>query len=153
MEKHVEILCPRFDAVLNELEKGLAGVVTGRRVKPDGGYFVTYIAEKGCAKRIVLLWKEAGVIMTSAGVTHPCHEDPDDAYIHIAPSFSSVDELVLAMQVFCVVAKLAKVEKLLNNKLNKRGASLAKPHYLFFRSRVVITIYCIYMFEYGNVSA
>ena len=82
-------------------------------VKPEGGYFVTYIAEKGCAKRVVALCKEAGVTLTEAGATHPYHRDPDDAYIRIAPSFPTPAELSLAMEIFCTSARLAFIEKLL----------------------------------------
>ena len=113
MEKHAAILRPRFDAVLNTLDEELSEPAVGSWVKPDGGYFITYIAEKNCAKRIVALCKEAGVTLTGAGATHPYHKDPDDSYIRIAPSFPSADELALAMKIFCVSAKLAMTEKLL----------------------------------------
>ena len=71
------------------------------------------IAEKGCAKRVVALCKEAGVTLTEAGATHPYHKDPDDAYIRIAPSFPTPAELSLAMEIFCTSARLAFAEKLL----------------------------------------
>lgn len=113
MDKHAALLRPKFDAVLKALDSELAGRGAGRWVKPDGGYFVTYIAENGCAKRIVSLCKEAGVVMTNAGATHPYGKDPDDCYIRIAPSFPTPEELSLAMQIFCVSVRLATVEKLL----------------------------------------
>lgn len=113
MKKHAEILRPKFDAVLNALKNELDGRGTGSWVKPEGGYFVTFIAEKGCAKRIVALCKEAGVSMTNAGATHPYGKDPNDSYIRIAPSFPTPSELSLAMEIFCVSVRLATVEKLL----------------------------------------
>lgn len=113
MKKHAAILEPKFDAVLNALDKELGGRDAGSWVKPTGGYFVTYIAEHGCAKRIVGLCKEAGVVMTNAGATHPYGKDPDDSYIRIAPSFPTPEELALAMEIFCVSVRLATVEKLL----------------------------------------
>ena len=113
MKKHAEILAPKFDAVLNALETELGGRGTGTWVKPEGGYFVTFIAESGCAKRIVALCKDAGVTMTNAGATHPYGKDPDDSYIRIAPSFPTPAELSLAMEIFCVSARLATVEKLI----------------------------------------
>ena len=113
MKKHADILAPKFDAVLNALDKELGGREAGSWVKPDGGYFVTYIANPGCAKRIVALCKDAGVVMTNAGATHPYGKDPDDSYIRIAPSFPSPAELALAMEIFCVSVRLATVEKLL----------------------------------------
>ena len=113
MDKHAALLRPKFDAVLEALESELGGTGAGTWVKPRGGYFVTYISMPGCAKRIVSLCKEAGVVLTDAGATHPYHRDPDDSYIRIAPSFPSPAELAQAMEVFCVAAKLAAVEKLL----------------------------------------
>jgi DNA-binding transcriptional MocR family regulator len=113
MEKHAKILRPKFDAAINRLEKELSGLGAGEWVKPDGGYFITFIAEACCAKRIVALCKEAGVIMTSAGATHPYGNDPEDRYIRIAPSFPSLAELESAMEVFCAAAKLATVERTL----------------------------------------
>lgn len=112
MRKHAEILRPRFDSVINALKNNLAPMGIGSYVEPDGGYFVTYIAPKGCAKRIVELCKEAGVTLTGAGATHPYKNDPDDAYIRIAPSFPSIEELDKAMEIFCVCAKIAYAEKL-----------------------------------------
>ena len=113
MDKHAALLRPKFDAVLSTLEAELGGTGAGSWVKPKGGYFVTYMAMPGCASRIVSLCKEAGVVLTGAGATHPYHKDPDDSYIRIAPSFPSPNELATAMEVFCITARLATVEKLL----------------------------------------
>ena len=116
MDKHAAILRPKFDAVLESLETELGGTGAGSWVKPQGGYFVTFISMPGCAKRIVGLCKEAGVILTDAGATHPYHKDPDDSYIRLAPSFPPPAELAQAMEVFCAAAKLAVVEKLLGKE-------------------------------------
>ena len=113
MDKHAAILRPKFDAVLSTLEAELGGTGAGAWVKPKGGYFVTYMSIPGCAKRIVQLCREAGVILTDAGATHPYHRDPEDSYIRLAPSFPTPAELAQAMEVFCVAARLAAVEKLL----------------------------------------
>jgi len=112
MQKHANILRPKFDAVINKLEAELSERGAGEWVKPDGGYFITFIAESGCAKRIIALCKEAGVTMTNAGATHPYGNDPEDRYIRIAPSFPSLAELEKAMDVFCTAARLATVEHL-----------------------------------------
>jgi len=114
MKKHAGILRPRFDAVLQTLERELSGLGAGEWVKPDGGYFITFIAQTGCAKRIIALCKEAGVIMTDAGATHPYGNDPEDRYIRIAPSFPSLAELGSAMEVFCTAVKLVTVERSLS---------------------------------------
>lgn len=110
MDKHASILKPRFDIVVNCLEKELVSTGLGSFICPDGGYFVTYQTPPGCAKRTTDLCREAGVIMTEAGATHPYGVDPDDSYIRIAPSFLSLSELKSAMDVFCVASKLAVEE-------------------------------------------
>ena len=113
MDKHAAILRPKFDAVLEALESELGGAGAGSWVKPKGGYFVTYMAMPGCAKRIVQLCKEVGVVLTDAGATHPYHKDPEDSCIRLAPSFPAPAELAQAMEVFCIAAKLAATERLL----------------------------------------
>jgi len=113
LDKHAALLRPKFDVVLTALERELGGTGAGSWVRPKGGYFVTYIAMPGCAKRIVSLCREAGVVLTDAGATHPYHKDPEDSYIRLAPSFPSAEELAQAMEVFCTAAKLAAAEKLL----------------------------------------
>ena len=111
MQKHAELLRPKFDAVIKMLESSLSGLGAGEWIKPDGGYFITFIAEAGCAKRIVALCKEAGVIFTNAGATHPYGKDPEDRYIRIAPTYPSLTELEDAIEIFCAAAKLATVER------------------------------------------
>jgi DNA-binding transcriptional MocR family regulator len=113
MQKHADILRPKFDAVLARLENDIGGLGIASWVKPNGGYFVTFVSQKGCAKRIVQLCKEAGIAMTEAGATHPYGKDPDDSYIRIAPSFPPPAELDAAMEIFCVAVKLASLEKAL----------------------------------------
>lgn len=113
MEKHAALLRPRFNIVLGMLEKELLGCGAGRWIRPDGGYFVAFMANKGCAKRIVALCGETGVTLTAAGATHPYCKDPNDEYIRIAPSYPSLDELQTAMKIFCCCARLAAVEKLI----------------------------------------
>lgn len=111
MDAHAKLLRPKFDAVLHILETELSQCNAGTWVHPDGGYFVTFIAESGCATRIYQLCKEAGVTMTQPGATHPYHEDPDDSFLRIAPSFPPVEELKTAMEIFCTAARIATIEK------------------------------------------
>ena len=114
MKKHAEILAPKFRCVLENLEKEIAPTGIASWQKPTGGYFVSVNTAAGLAKRTLALTKEAGVTMTGAGATYPYGIDPNDSNIRIAPSYPEVDELDMAMQVFCVSMKLAALEKLLN---------------------------------------
>lgn len=111
MEKHAKILRPKFDLVIRFLEQQLQTVGAGTYTRPGGGYFVTYLARPGCAGQIVTLCKEAGLILTAAGATHPYGIDPQDCYIRIAPSFPSCQELECAMELFCVAAKLVTLRQ------------------------------------------
>ena len=113
MEIHKKMLRPKFDAVINTLEKNLAGTGAGSWTVPKGGYFVSFDAMEGCAKHTQQLCKEAGIVMTGAGATYPYGKDPKDSTLRIAPSYPPIEELQLAMEVFCVCAKKAAVEKLL----------------------------------------
>lgn len=113
MQKHKAVLRPKFDIVLNALESNLKPVGIGEWTNPNGGYFVSIDVLSGTAKRVVQLCKEAGVVMTGAGATYPYGKDPDDKNIRIAPTFPPNDELITAMDVFCICTKLAACEKLL----------------------------------------
>ncbi len=113
MKLHAAILRPRFRVVLDTLESKLANLGIAHWHQPRGGYFVSVNMMDGCAKRTVQLLKEAGVVMTAAGATYPYGNDPHDSNIRIAPSYPSVDDLSVAMEMFCLCAELACVEKLL----------------------------------------
>lgn len=113
MRKHAEFLRPKFDAVLEILDRELNGLGAGSWMKPMGGYFISFDAVPGCAKAIVNKCKEAGVVLTGAGATYPYGKDPDDSNIRIAPSYPTLEELKQAAELFALCAKLATVEKLL----------------------------------------
>ena len=113
MEKHADILRPKFTLVENELTMGLSEVGGCTWTKPRGGYFVSFDAPEGCAKRIVQLAKEAGVTMTDAGATWPYKHDPYDSNIRIAPTLPPLYELREALNVFVCCVKIAYAEKLL----------------------------------------
>lgn len=113
MKKHKEVLAPRFEVVISKLNSQLGELGVASWLEPNGGYFVSVDVLDGCAKRVVELCREAGVVLTGAGATYPYGNDPHDSNIRIAPTFPPVSELEIAMDLFCLSVKLAAVEKLL----------------------------------------
>lgn len=113
MKKHADIVRPKFEAVLEVLERELGGLEIGSWIKPKGGYFISFDAMEGCAKAIVAKCKEAGVTMTGAGATFPYGKDPRDSNIRIAPSFPAPEEMAAAADLFVLCVKLVSVNKLL----------------------------------------
>lgn len=113
MRKHADIMRPKFEAVLDTLERELGGLGIGSWIRPRGGYFISFDAMEGCAKAVVTKCREAGVVMTGAGATYPYGKDPKDSNIRIAPSFPTKEELAVAADLFVLCVKLASVEKLL----------------------------------------
>ncbi len=116
MKKHADLLRPKFEAVLDELEKELTGLEIASWIKPRGGYFISFETLPGCAKNVVAKCKQLGVIMTGAGATYPYGKDPKDSNIRIAPSFPTPEEMADAAKAFVLCVKLASVEKLLEGK-------------------------------------
>lgn len=113
MAKHRGIIAPKFELVLNMLDSEIKELGVLEWNKPNGGYFISVNTLEGCAKRVVQLCAEAGVVLTSAGATFPYGKDPLDRNIRIAPTYPPLSELEAAMKIFCVSVKLASAEKLL----------------------------------------
>lgn len=113
MMKHAEIMRPKFEAVLHVLEDELNGLEIGFWTEPKGGYFISFDALEGCAKKIAEKCKEAGVVLTGAGATYPYKKDPKDSNIRLAPSFPTPEELAMATDLFVLCVKIVSVEKLL----------------------------------------
>ncbi len=113
MRKLAAELKPKFDIVLQTLDRELAGTGLADWTKPQGGYFVSLDTLPGCAKMTVELAKNAGVKLTGAGATFPYKKDPNDSNLRIAPTYPTYDELKIAIELFCVCVKLAGVNKLL----------------------------------------
>lgn len=116
MKLHADILRPKFEAVLDTLDKELSSCGIGSWIRPKGGYFISFEALEGCAKAIIAKCKEAGVVMTPAGATYPYGNDPYDSNIRIAPSFPTPDELATATELFVLCVKLVSIDKILANK-------------------------------------
>ena len=114
MKRHAAILAPKFNAVSDMLDEQIAPLGIAKWNRPKGGYFISFNAMPGTAKRSLALCKETGVVFTSAGATYPHGIDPSDSNIRIAPSLPPVNELVEAMDVFCTCVKIAALEKILN---------------------------------------
>lgn len=113
MRKHAAIVRPKFELVAKKLDEALSQNECGTWAVPRGGYFVSFNAPEGTARRIVELAKEAGVTMTGAGATYPYKNDPKDSNIRIAPTLPPLEELDTALDVFACCVKLATVEKAL----------------------------------------
>ena len=111
MKRHAEVMAPKFQMVLEVLDREIAPLGFAQWNKPKGGYFVSLNTMPGTAKRALALCKEAGVVMTDAGATYPYGIDPQDTNIRIAPSLPPVAELEQAMEVFCLCLKIAAFEK------------------------------------------
>ena len=116
MKKHADILRPKFEAVLETLDRELEGLGIGTWTTPKGGYFISFDSLDGCAKAIVAKCKKAGLVMTGAGATYPYGKDPHDSNIRIAPSYPPLNDLKQAMELFALCVKLVSVEKLLSEK-------------------------------------
>ncbi len=114
MKEHRSIIAPKFDIVLDTLEKELGSLGILRWNKPNGGYFISVYTLDGCAKRVAALCRDAGVVLTDAGATYPYKNDPSDSNIRIAPTYPTCEELQKAVNIFCEAVKLACAEKLLS---------------------------------------
>ena len=111
MKKHAEILRPKFQIVLDQLEKELGGLGIAEWTNPKGGYFISLDLPDGCAKRTHALCKQAGLVLTGAGATFPYGKDPRDRNLRIAPSYPGNEELKLAAELLCICVKYAVLEK------------------------------------------
>lgn len=116
MKKHAAILRPKFETVLNALNRDLKELNIAKWIEPKGGYFITLDTLDGCAARTIALAKEAGLTLTEAGAPFPYHKDPHDSCIRIAPSFPSLEELKTASDLLTICIRLATLEKMIESK-------------------------------------
>ena len=115
MEKHAEILRPKFQSVLSTMEAELDGLDILEWSRPEGGYFISVNTLDGIADQVVAMAKECGVLFTPAGATFPYRKDPRNRNIRIAPTFPPLSQLQEAITVFCVCVKICSLEKLLGD--------------------------------------
>lgn len=113
MKKHAAVLRPKFKAVLDVLETELGGTGIATWTNPKGGYFISFNVMNDCAKKVVEMCKDAGLVLTGAGAPFPYKKDPEDSNIRIAPSFPTPEELVECSKVLVLCTKIACIEKLL----------------------------------------
>ena len=122
MRKHADILRPKFEAVIDTLERELGGLGIGTWTKPKGGYFIAFDSLDGCAKAIVARCKKAGLVMTGAGAPYPYGKDPHDTNIRIAPSYPPLSDLILAMDLFALCTKIVSIDKILKDRAEAQEA-------------------------------
>lgn len=113
MKKHAAIIKPKFEEVWKIFETELGGKQIATWTRPKGGYFISLNTMEGCAKKVVGMAAEAGVVLTGAGATYPYGNDPRDRNIRIAPTFPPLAELKQAMEIVTVCVQLASIEKIL----------------------------------------
>ncbi|MFC3107297.1 aminotransferase class I/II-fold pyridoxal phosphate-dependent enzyme [Undibacterium arcticum] len=107
MERHRQLLKPKFDAVLAQFETYLTNIDGVNWTRPQGGYFIDLVTPPGAAKCTIALAKEAGITLTPAGAAFPYGKDPADRHIRIAPSFPSLDEITQAAQGIALALRVA----------------------------------------------
>ena len=113
MDGHRRLLAPKFAAVDAVLSERLGGTGAAAWTKPEGGYFISVDVMDGCAKRVVALAREAGLVLVPAGATFPYGRDPQDRNIRLAPSFPSLDDVRTAAEGVAICVRLAVTEALL----------------------------------------
>jgi DNA-binding transcriptional MocR family regulator len=116
MKKHKALIAPKFRKVLDTFDQQLANVPGVSWTRPKGGYFISLEVPHGCAARVVALAKEAGVVLTPAGATHPYGKDPNDSTIRIAPTFPELAEVAQAAEGVALCVLLAAAEKATGGK-------------------------------------
>src|SRR5262245_22239836 len=78
MQRHRELVAPKFALVLEILEDRLAESKIASWTEPKGGYFVSLDVVPGTARRTIALAKDAGIAVTEAGAAFPYRKDPED---------------------------------------------------------------------------
>lgn len=76
MKKHADIIRPKFEAVLETMDRELSGLGIASWISPKGGYFISFESLDGCAKAIVAKAKEAGACHDRGGRHLPLRQGP-----------------------------------------------------------------------------
>lgn len=121
MAKHAAILRPKFEIVLNALQRAFGDCPQVRWTQPKGGYFITLTTMPHVAKNVIEYCRKAGLRLTEAGCAHPLHCDDMDATIRIAPSYASLDEIEQGANVLTLCLEYAILEKLIEIKKSTKA--------------------------------
>ena len=113
MRRQADLIRPKFEKMMEILDRDLTPYGISSFTKPRGGYFISLDLEDGCAKRTFALCREAGVTLTDAGATYPYNRDPADKNLRLAPTFATLAAIESATEVLAIAARLATLEKLL----------------------------------------
>jgi DNA-binding transcriptional MocR family regulator len=105
MQRHRALIEPKFAAVNEVLSRELGSSNSVRWHMPRGGYFVSLYVP-GHASEVVRIAGELGVKLTPAGAAYP-YGDADDSHIRIAPTYPSVEEVHVAMEVVALAIRIA----------------------------------------------
>lgn len=98
MEKHAEIIKPKFDLILDHLENHFGSSnMEIKWTEPQGGYFIHIETKNGSASEIVDLMQDFGVTLTPANAAYPKGENPNNNSLRIAPTFAKMEELEKAI--------------------------------------------------------
>lgn len=111
MARHADLIRPRFECVLEILERELSDTGMGSWLSPRGGYFISFDTRPGLAQEVVRLASDIGVRLTPAGATFPYGKDPQDTNIRLAPTFPSLEDVNAAAEAFVVCVKLASLRQ------------------------------------------
>ncbi|NIP16574.1 MAG: aminotransferase class I/II-fold pyridoxal phosphate-dependent enzyme [Pseudomonadales bacterium] len=122
MAGHAALVKPKFELVERKLREGLAGLGIADWTTPAGGYFVSLDTRPGLAKDVGDLAAKAGLTITKPGATFPYGRDPEDANLRIAPTFASLADLAVAMDVLVVCVKLAAISREIDHRSGTAGA-------------------------------
>ncbi len=111
MGRHAALVRPRFEAVLETLERELGDSGMGAWTRPRGGYFISFDTLPGLAAEVVRLAAAVGVKLTPAGATFPHGRDPGDRNIRLAPTFPPAAQVREAVDAFVLCVRLASVRR------------------------------------------
>ena len=117
MKKHADIIRPKFELVESILSNNISDFASWNN--PKGGYFISLDTKFPIAKEVIKRCEDVGVYFTPAGSSFPYHKDPNNTNIRLAPTYPSIKDLEIAINVLCDAIKLESLiykQKLLQSK-------------------------------------